>query len=267
MTALLLTSHLLSYTFDQGQKNPRLRKNHNGLHAVCVGCVCAQSPSVISIADYDTPPVGCGTMGVAITAGVLASLDTRSPLHGLVSGQPKWESHTPGTSTPTNLADVDPTLPSRFIACVRREESARRLREKFRAVVGGEAIQVTVGQNALAVQQSDVVLLWYVPRHDTRTPRRYRPTHPYPPPLFLSCVQLQTTGGSPPSERGGNQRGVRGKAAHQHPFRRHHRATHQLGFPEHNGDSCDAQRSMSRAFSHHRSFHGELCVLYRFAKA
>ena len=101
-------------------------------------------------------------MGVAITAGVLASLDTRSPLHGLVSGQPKWESHTPGTSTPTNLADVDPTLPSRFIACVRREESARRLREKFRAVVGGEAIQVTVGQNVLAVQQSDVVLLWYV---------------------------------------------------------------------------------------------------------
>lgn len=101
-------------------------------------------------------------MGVAITAGVLASFDTRSPLHGFVSGQPKWESHTPGTSTPTDHADIDPTLPSRFIACVSREESARRLREKFRTVIGGEAIEVTVGQNVSAVNQSDVVLLWYV---------------------------------------------------------------------------------------------------------
>jgi pyrroline-5-carboxylate reductase len=100
-------------------------------------------------------------MGVAITAGVLASLDTRSPLHGLVSGQPKWESHTPGTSTPTNLANLDPSLPSRFIACVSREESARRLREKFRAIPGGEDVEVVVGQNISAVQQSDVVLLWY----------------------------------------------------------------------------------------------------------
>jgi len=105
--------------------------------------------------------LGCGTMGVAVTAGVLASLDSRSPLHGLSSGQPKWESHTPGTSTPTNLVDDEPTLPSHFIACVKREESASRLREKFRAVVGGEAVEVTVGENASAVQQSDVVLLWY----------------------------------------------------------------------------------------------------------
>jgi pyrroline-5-carboxylate reductase len=100
-------------------------------------------------------------MGIAITAGVLASLDTRSPLHGLVSGQPKWESHTPGTSTPTNAAERDSTLPSRFIACVKREEGVRRLREKFRALVGGDTVEITVGQNATAVQQSDVVLLWY----------------------------------------------------------------------------------------------------------
>lgn len=102
-------------------------------------------------------------MGVAITSGVLASLHAQSPLHGLNSGQPKWESHTPGTSTPT-AGDDDPTLPARFVACVQREESARRLREKFRAVLGGEAVQVTVGENVLAVRQSDVVLLWYVPR-------------------------------------------------------------------------------------------------------
>ena len=100
-------------------------------------------------------------MGIAITSGVLASLHPQSHLHGLNSGQPKWESHTPGTSTPTPVADDDPRLPSRFIACVQREESARRLREKFRAVLGGDAVHVTVGENATAVQQSDVVLLWY----------------------------------------------------------------------------------------------------------
>jgi pyrroline-5-carboxylate reductase len=99
-------------------------------------------------------------MGIAITSGVLASLHPQSPLHGLNSGQPKWESHTPGTSTPTR-ADDDPRLPSRFIACVQREESARRLREKFHTTLGGDAVQVTVGENARAVQQSDVVLLWY----------------------------------------------------------------------------------------------------------
>jgi pyrroline-5-carboxylate reductase len=98
-------------------------------------------------------------MGIAITSGVLASLHPQSLLHGLNSGQPKWESHTPGTSTPTPVADDDPRLPSRFIACVQREESARRLRDKFRAVLGGDAVQVTVGANVSAVQLSDVVLL------------------------------------------------------------------------------------------------------------
>jgi pyrroline-5-carboxylate reductase len=101
-------------------------------------------------------------MGIAITSGVLASLHSQSPLHGLNSGQPKWESHTPGTSTPAVAGGDDPTLPSRFIACVQREESARRLRDEFRAVLGGDAVDVTVGENVSAVQQSDVVLLWYV---------------------------------------------------------------------------------------------------------
>jgi pyrroline-5-carboxylate reductase len=105
-------------------------------------------------------------MGIAITSGVLASLDSQGPLHRLISGHPKWESHTPGTSTPTNVNESDPTLPSQFIACVKREESAKRLRETFKSLAGGEAIRVTVDQNIAAVQQSDVVLLWCV-RGDT----------------------------------------------------------------------------------------------------
>jgi pyrroline-5-carboxylate reductase len=113
-------------------------------------------------------------MGVAITSGVLASLHS---LHGLDSAgqrRPKWESHTPGTSTPAAVAEDDEDddddsrlVPSRFIACVQREESARRLREKFSALLGGDAVEVTVGENASAVRQSDVVLLWYVCTHGT----------------------------------------------------------------------------------------------------
>ncbi|KAH9063508.1 pyrroline-5-carboxylate reductase [Lactarius vividus] len=113
---------------------------------------------------YTLCVLGCGTMGIAITSGVLASLDSQSSLHRLGSGHPKWESHTPGTSTPTDVTEGDPTLPSRFIACVKREESAKRLRGTFRSLTGGEAIEVTVGQNIAAVQQSDVVLLCCKPQ-------------------------------------------------------------------------------------------------------
>ena len=103
-------------------------------------------------------------MGIAITSGVLASLDAQGSLHRIISGHSKWESHTPGTSTPTNGSECDPTLPSRFIACVKREKSAKRLRETFRTLTGGDAVQVTVGQNVAAVELSDVILLWCV-RH------------------------------------------------------------------------------------------------------
>ncbi|KAH9005075.1 pyrroline-5-carboxylate reductase [Lactarius hatsudake] len=113
---------------------------------------------------YTLCVLGCGTMGIAITSGVLASLDSQGPLHRLGSGHPKWESHTPGTSTPTDVTEGDPTLPSRFIACVMREESAKRLRGTFRSLTGGEAVEVTVGQNIAAVQQSDVVLLCCKPQ-------------------------------------------------------------------------------------------------------
>jgi len=131
-------------------------------------------------------------MGIAIISGVLASLDSRSPLHGQTSGQPKWESHTPGTATPTNIADDDPSLPSGFIACVRREESAKSLREKFRAVVGGDAVQVTVGQNVSAVQQSDVVLLWFVRVHVNKSICRIGLI-----PFSLPLIQLQAAVGAP----------------------------------------------------------------------
>jgi pyrroline-5-carboxylate reductase len=96
-------------------------------------------------------------MGIAILSGVMASLDSVSATHPY----PKWESHTPGTTTPTNLSD--PSIPSQFIACVKREESAKKLRTIFSQMgLRGQLVEVTTGENLKAIQQADVVLLWYM---------------------------------------------------------------------------------------------------------
>lgn len=104
-------------------------------------------------------------MGVAIISGVVASLQSRDNTHAF----PKWESHTPGTSTPT-ADSPDPSLPSFFIATVTRQESAKKLQHVFGLLGGlGSSVQVLVGENLVAVQRSDVVILWCVVhtlRHD-----------------------------------------------------------------------------------------------------
>lgn len=98
-------------------------------------------------------------MGIAVTSGVIASLG--SSASGNVQHAPaKWESHTPGTITPA-APHIDESQPSRFIACVSRQESATRLRGLFFSLGGlGPSVQVRVGENVRAVQESQVVLLW-----------------------------------------------------------------------------------------------------------
>lgn len=102
-------------------------------------------------------------MGVAIISGVVASLQSKE--NTLVF--PKWESHTPGTSTPT--ADCpDPSLPSFFIATVTRQESARKLQHTFGLIGGlGSSVQVLVNENLAAVQRSNVVILRCIARAST----------------------------------------------------------------------------------------------------
>ena len=100
-------------------------------------------------------------MGVAVTSGVLASLESQASLAAFP--HLKWESHTPGTSTPVNNPEVDPSLPSRFIACVKREESGKYLQSTFAALGGfGPAVEIVVDNNVAAVKESDVILLWSV---------------------------------------------------------------------------------------------------------
>jgi pyrroline-5-carboxylate reductase len=95
-------------------------------------------------------------MGVAITSGVLASLQPHMPFND----PQKWESYTPGTSSPTR--DEDASLPTRFMACVKRHETAKNLVQMFAAVPGSSAVEVWADRNVEAVQEADVVLLWCV---------------------------------------------------------------------------------------------------------
>ena len=101
-------------------------------------------------------------MGVAILSGVILSLESLNQHGGFISnGHQKWESHTPGTSTPIGAPDA--TLPDRFLACVNREQTVKRVTQTFHALGGrGTSVEVSMGKNVSAVQASDVILLWYV---------------------------------------------------------------------------------------------------------
>jgi len=98
-------------------------------------------------------------MGIAILSGVIDSLDTISTK--VLNGFPKWESHTPGTLTPV----PDASVPSRFIACVSREESAQKLRKIFKGLGGlGSTVEVLASRNLQAVHSADVVILCCKPQ-------------------------------------------------------------------------------------------------------
>ncbi|KAG1768371.1 putative delta 1-pyrroline-5-carboxylate reductase [Suillus occidentalis] len=104
---------------------------------------------------YTLCVLGCGTMGIAIISGVITSLQSGLNTHEI----PKWESHTPGTCTPT-ADSPDPSLPSIFTATVTRKESAQKLQHTFGLLGGlGSSVQVVTGKNLAAVQQADVIIL------------------------------------------------------------------------------------------------------------
>nr|QTW21137.1 pyrroline-5-carboxylate reductase [Beauveria felina] len=85
-------------------------------------------------------------MGIAIVGGILASL---SEING-----PK-PLQTSGTSTPAD--EVPARLPTRFIACVRSPEGAKRVKSTLWE--HSSALSVVRNENVSAVQQSDIILL------------------------------------------------------------------------------------------------------------
>ncbi|KAI9799089.1 MAG: delta 1-pyrroline-5-carboxylate reductase [Piccolia ochrophora] len=99
--------------------------------------------------------LGCGTLGIAILSGILTSLHTptdSTPTHPSSSG----------TSTPTLNPDPPSRLPSHFIACVRRPESAKRVKTSLAKYVS----QLTILQNdnVRGVRDADVVILGCKPQ-------------------------------------------------------------------------------------------------------
>ncbi|KAI9714104.1 MAG: delta 1-pyrroline-5-carboxylate reductase [Chrysothrix sp. TS-e1954] len=87
-------------------------------------------------------------MGIAILSGILASVATNSKEDTAVSHQ---------NGDPDCSKEIPSQLPTRFIACVRRPESAKRVKT---ALAGYEAdVEVVQNDNLRAIQQASVVLL------------------------------------------------------------------------------------------------------------
>jgi len=88
--------------------------------------------------------LGCGTMGIAILNGIVSSLAE-------INGPRPLQSATQTNET------VPSRLPSRFIACVRSPESAKRVKSALWE--HSSVLSVVRNENLAAVQQSEVVLL------------------------------------------------------------------------------------------------------------
>jgi hypothetical protein len=148
-------------------------------------------------------------MGIAVLSGVVESLDPSSRLQRDVQAT-KWESHTPGTLTPVGAPDA--SSPARFIACVSREESVRKLEAIFGGLGPlGASIEVVAGQNVKSAEQADVVLLWYVVDDLCSGQLNLR----FP-------IQLQTSARAYNPGRAGYEGCIRWKTSDQHPSWCHH---------------------------------------------
>lgn len=97
-----------------------------------------------------------GTMGIAIMSGIMSTLEEMN------NGQ-TTHLHTPASSVPvTPLDERLPQYPSRFIACVRRQQSGARIKKAVAAF--STPCDVMIGDNVKAVQEGDVVLLGCKPQ-------------------------------------------------------------------------------------------------------
>src|SRR5260221_3093090 len=108
---------------------------------------------------------GCGTMGIAITSGVIASLDSaQNPPSGLDA---------PENAIPESSPGADASIPSHFLATCARDPTARKLRNLFQDLGGlGESVEIVQSRNVEVVKRADVVLLWYAGHFSTTVKKR-----------------------------------------------------------------------------------------------
>ena len=119
-------------------------------------------PNGTSPLTSDTKPMtltilGCGTLGIAILSGILSSL---SSAHSTAPSPAYPDS---GTATPTTDSSPNPSgllrTPSNFITCVRRPESAKRIRNAVAAFDQRYPVAILQNNNLKGVQEADVVIL------------------------------------------------------------------------------------------------------------
>lgn len=90
-------------------------------------------------------------MGVAIISGILDSV-----MHPSLNGSmAKSKSFDSGIETPLPIAKLTHRLPNKFVACVKRDESARNLRRVFDT----ELVEVLCRENVRGAKGADLVLL------------------------------------------------------------------------------------------------------------
>lgn len=88
-------------------------------------------------------------MGIAILSGILTSLTSPS--------KPPTSTATSSASTPDRPTDTPSRLPSKFIACVRRSQSAKKVKDALSTHL--DSLTIVQDDNVSAVQQADVILL------------------------------------------------------------------------------------------------------------
>src|SRR5258706_4449850 len=100
--------------------------------------------------------LGCGTMGIAITSGVIASLGSAQ------TPSPSDEAPAPpGCAISDVPSNLDSSIPSRFLVTCTRDSTAHKLRNLFQDLGHlGQSVEIIQNGNVEAVKRADVVLLW-----------------------------------------------------------------------------------------------------------
>ncbi|KAL8806003.1 MAG: hypothetical protein Q9223_004694 [Gallowayella weberi] len=102
--------------------------------------------------------LGCGTLGIAILSGILTSLSSPNSFEPTPSPS--------GTNTPAAQREEDslpPRVPSRFIACVTRDASAKRVKTALSSHLS--TLTILKNENLKGVQQADVIILGCKPKN------------------------------------------------------------------------------------------------------
>jgi len=87
-------------------------------------------------------------MGVAIVSGILDSI-THPSINGTKS------SSSSGTSTPLPMANLTHRMPNKFIACVKRDESARNLHH----ILDDTLVDILCRENVRGAKAADLIIL------------------------------------------------------------------------------------------------------------